>query len=454
MKKTYTVVSFMLLILFLLSIPVTMVVLYRRAFEDFEISNIDTHLEEFQHHIDLFDTDVAADKDLYLSRVASYSSRHSDFGALILLDEDYEVLFPADEPSREARQELAEAFSRAIQRGELQNRSYFDTEDGRSYRVSFQTVSGKNGARYSVAYYDTDRSSTEIDRLESNYIQVAAISCLVFLGIGSLLYWVYCRYMQQLGDEILRIGTGDVSPVSIPQSVGAMNSVRRSVATAAEQLRRSAIQQKTMTQSANHFIRNRLMAIGGFAQGIETGVFPPEEAAVKIRAESTVIDDLLQNLSLQHYMKEQALPEGEEELIMAEELETCCSRYRSVAEPKGITISLRSDDREASFWGTKNLTAAVLDNLMSNAVRYASSKITVSAEKTAHQIVVRVEDDGKGIRESDMSRLFEPMSKGLGGNFGIGLSVAKDAAEYMGGSLRAENSPAGGAVFTFTVPAK
>lgn len=65
----------------------------------------------------------------------------------------------------------------------------------------------------------------------------------------------------------------------------------------------------------------------------------------------------------------------------------------------------------------------------------------------------KVRDDGKGISEKDMPNLFQPMYKGQKGNFGIGLSVAQDAAKYMGGSLTAENSPEGGAVFIFSLPA-
>ena len=45
--------------------------------------------------------------------------------------------------------------------------------------------------------------------------------------------------------------------------------------------------------------------------------------------------------------------------------------------------------------------------------------------------------------------MFERCYKGKGGNFGIGLAIAQSAVEKMGGILKAENKPEGGAIFTF-----
>ena len=110
-------------------------------------------------------------------------------------------------------------------------------------------------------------------------------------------------------------------------------------------------------------------------------------------------------------------------------------------------------DREIAVRGTKTLMEAVLNNLVSNAIRYASSRVAVSVERTADQVTISVKDDGSGINENDLPHLFQPMYKGKKGNLGMGLPVAKEAADYMGGSIRAENSPDGGAVFIVALPA-
>ena len=195
------------------------------------------------------------------------------------------------------------------------------------------------------------------------------------------------------------------------------------------------------------------MAVDGYAQGIETGVFSPEEAAAKIRTENFAMEELLHNISVSSYMKEQTMPGNDEFLRLSDEIEESFSKYRYIADRKNVALSLLPCDRETTVKGTKSLMETVLDNLISNAVRYAASQVTVSVEETGDQIAVRVRDDGKGLSDKDMHSLFRPMYKGQKGNMGIGLSVAMAAARNMGGSLSAENSPEGGAVFTFTMPA-
>lgn len=69
-------------------------------------------------------------------------------------------------------------------------------------------------------------------------------------------------------------------------------------------------------------------------------------------------------------------------------------------------------------------------------------------DSSQEQVLIQVLDDGDGIQEQDLPHLFERCYKGKGGNFGIGLTIAKTAAEYMQGSLTAANRPEGGAVFT------
>ena len=108
MKKRYSSVMLIFLALLLLSIPVVMVFFYRSEFENYEIDNIDEHLGFIQDHAVILFNQYGDDEDDFLSLMTSYMSRHSDYGSLVILDEDYEIIFPQDTPSREAREALAE----------------------------------------------------------------------------------------------------------------------------------------------------------------------------------------------------------------------------------------------------------------------------------------------------------------------------------------------------------
>lgn len=68
-------------------------------------------------------------------------------------------------------------------------------------------------------------------------------------------------------------------------------------------------------------------------------------------------------------------------------------------------------------------------------------------------VQVRLHDTGPGIPAAILARLFEPFVSGKETGLGLGLSICRRLVETHGGVIRGENAPAGGAVFTFTLPA-
>ncbi len=90
-----------------------------------------------------------------------------------------------------------------------------------------------------------------------------------------------------------------------------------------------------------------------------------------------------------------------------------------------------------------------LDNLIDNALRYgACARVTIDDDDTSLRIVVR--DDGPGIPEQDLERVFEPFfrlessrSRDSGGT-GLGLAIARNIARWHGGDIRLRNAPDGG----------
>lgn len=98
--------------------------------------------------------------------------------------------------------------------------------------------------------------------------------------------------------------------------------------------------------------------------------------------------------------------------------------------------------------------AGALRNLVENAVDAAGAagRIRVSCAAGAEGLLLRVDDDGPGVPEDDRERVFEPFRTGKARGTGLGLSLARRAAEAHGGALRCERSDLGGARFVLSLP--
>jgi signal transduction histidine kinase len=87
-----------------------------------------------------------------------------------------------------------------------------------------------------------------------------------------------------------------------------------------------------------------------------------------------------------------------------------------------------------------------LGNLVDNAVKYGN-KAMVRIEDMAGQLVIHVEDEGPGVSEDQLSRIFEPyyrLDKNQHQGFGLGLGISRNIAQSHGGELEIGNRTAGG----------
>ncbi len=107
--------------------------------------------------------------------------------------------------------------------------------------------------------------------------------------------------------------------------------------------------------------------------------------------------------------------------------------------------------------GWPTLIERAVDNLVRNALRFnpAGQPIELRAERDQDRIVLSVRDHGPGVAEEHLAQLGEPFFRAPGQEapgHGLGLAIARRAAERHGGSLKLENHPQGGFVATLELP--
>ena len=134
----------------------------------------------------------------------------------------------------------------------------------------------------------------------------------------------------------------------------------------------------------------------------------------------------------------------------------CVRKYEQMAVRAGSPLHCFADQPVPGTWD-RLATEQVLDNLVSNAIRYGDGR-PVSVELTGDddQVVLRVIDRGIGIAPDDRARIFERFERGSAaprtGGFGIGLWLSHKLVLAQGGTLQVDSEPGRGSTFMVRLP--
>lgn len=132
--------------------------------------------------------------------------------------------------------------------------------------------------------------------------------------------------------------------------------------------------------------------------------------------------------------------------------------FEEQARNRRIQLTLKANPELIIFEFDPGKMDKVVHNLVANAMKHTPPKgsVTVSLEKALSGIVLSVNDTGPGISPGEEEAIFQLFHQGktkIEGS-GVGLSFARELVELHGGSIRATNSPDGGASFIVTLPAE
>ena len=121
-------------------------------------------------------------------------------------------------------------------------------------------------------------------------------------------------------------------------------------------------------------------------------------------------------------------------------------------------VQLNCTDTLPTFQGWPDLIERALDNLIRNAARFnpAEQPLEISASVTEHGVRVNIRDHGPGVAEEHLARLGEPFFRAPGqesnDGYGLGLAIARRAAQRHGGQLQLSNHPEGGLLACLELP--
>lgn len=214
--------------------------------------------------------------------------------------------------------------------------------------------------------------------------------------------------------------------------------------------------QRRFVADASHELRTPVAVLRARAESIARGEAPGGELdRLRRDAEglSGLLDDLLDLARLdadQLGLRREPFPVGD----IAEEL---VEELTPLARQRGLRLDARP--RPIFARADPARTRQVLRALVDNALAHARSGVQIEVERAGARALIHVRDDGPGIAAADLPRLFDRFyradqarARGEGGA-GLGLAIASELAQRMGGSLCARSEPGQGATFTVALPA-
>ena len=215
-------------------------------------------------------------------------------------------------------------------------------------------------------------------------------------------------------------------------------------------IEKEAERQQTFFQNASHELKTPLMAIQGYAEGIQAGVMDTGGAADVILEESDRMTELVEEL-----LDISKIDMGRQRLTLSETdiRELLYDGIRAV-EPiaaGGITIVPDFPEEPVMVSCDDTQLRRAVTNILSNGVRYARSELRLTCRADKRHVTIRIQDDGDGIAEEDLPHIFDRFYMGKSGKSGIGLALTREIIHLHKGTIRARNGDTG-AVFEISIP--
>lgn len=216
---------------------------------------------------------------------------------------------------------------------------------------------------------------------------------------------------------------------------------------------------------AAHDLRNPLAAIKGYVGIMIDGILgevPKEQKEIlgRMEIQSTNMLNLINDLLDVSAIEAGSFDLRKEETDLGELLKAVRDTSAILAERKRIEVRLETCPDLPKVVLDPDRIRQVVDNLVSNAMKFSfpESSIVIRCESRDNEIKVSVADNGQGIPESEISKLFTDFTKtsvrSTGGekSTGLGLAIVKRMVEAHGGRVRVESQVGKGSTFSFSIP--
>ena len=219
---------------------------------------------------------------------------------------------------------------------------------------------------------------------------------------------------------------------------------------------------RQLTNNINHELKTPVASIQVCLETLLSGISLSDEKKQELIERCYTNNErlrrLLEDVSLITRMEDGNAIIGKEKIVINDILSEIAGELEIMPEKERMTLHTDFNE-EVVMEGNISLIGSIFRNLTENAIAYSEGKniyisLTANNENECH---ICFEDDGCGVEEKQLTRLFERfyrVDKGRSrqkGGTGLGLAIVKHAVQFHGGTITAENRPEGGLRFKFSL---
>ncbi len=271
---------------------------------------------------------------------------------------------------------------------------------------------------------------------------------MIALLIGVFLARMLTRPIKDLTLAAKRMAEGELEQQVVVRSQDEIGELAQAFNLMSQQIARANQLRRQMTADIAHDLRTPLTVIAGYIESMRDGVLQPTPQRLDLiyqeieRLQKMVSD--LRMLSQADAGELNLYPRHIQPLAL---LRRAASLFQHHAEQAGITLRIEGGEETDLIRVDEDRMMQVMDNLISNALRYTpqGGVVTLSVRQEDGRVNLLVEDTGSGIPPEELPHIFERFHRvdasrhPESGGSGLGLAIVKALVEAQGGRVGAES---------------
>jgi len=275
------------------------------------------------------------------------------------------------------------------------------------------------------------------------------IICFILLFIAAIFYFNYVKPIIALQKSMERYKEG-IHPQNVARK-DEIGLLQNRFVRLTEAIEKEKQKQNLIIASISHDIKTPLTSVMGYAERLKKNNLTAErygkyidiiyKKSVSIRDLIEEFDEYL-NLKMQSGLKQQRISAEKFCAILK-------SDYEEELAERGVAFSISVDCPDEILFIDIPKMRRVFGNIISNSLKHFSMRepsIAVFCSKQKNSIIFSIEDNGTGVSEEELQKMFDPFytSDKSRSVAGLGLSISKEIVEGCNGSIWAENNETGG----------